>query len=173
VLASVRVQVDAGAVLVFVCEPAVNTAFLSPNQVEGGSDVFERFVMIPNRRVAAYLAERGADLLLHDCGDLRPSFVRRLGELRPAILSLGSAVRLWEIAAEVPHDVVLFGNLPSKKFLADEEISESQVCDLTRDLAARMRACRHPFIAGTECDVLSVPGHEATIARKVMALLRA
>jgi hypothetical protein len=34
-----------------------------------------------------------------------------------------------------------------------------------------MKKAGHPFIMGTECDVLSVPGHEAIIKRKVDAMI--
>jgi len=36
-----------------------------------------------------------------------------------------------------------------------------------------MRAVDHPFILGSECDVLSVPGQERTILEKVEAFLQA
>jgi hypothetical protein len=43
---------------------------------------------------------------------------------------------------------------------------------LAADLIQRMRATGHPFILGSECDVLSVPGAEATIKAKVEAFLK-
>ncbi|MDD5260377.1 MAG: hypothetical protein PHD76_00870 [Methylacidiphilales bacterium] len=47
-----------------------------------------------------------------------------------------------------------------------------QVSELGREIATRMRATRHPFILGSECDVLSVPGSEQTIRAKVAAFLQ-
>ena len=45
------------------------------------------------------------------------------------------------------------------------------VRSMTRDLVERMRATAHPFILGSECDVLHVPGAAETIRRKVEAML--
>lgn len=174
VLASVRIQMEAGARLMFVCEPAANSVYLSPRQDrDDGTDAFERYVLAPNRQVRARLVEGGVDLLFHDCGELTPDRIRRLASLDPVILSLGSSVNLWEAAAQVPRTVVLFGNLPSKRFYSDAEITEAEVAGRTRELLERMKAAGHPFILGTECDVLSVPGCEAAIGRKVAAMLNA
>ena len=69
------------------------------------------------------LDEAGADLVLHDCGELTAAMVAALASrVRPAVLSLGSSRRLWEDAALVPPDVVLFGNLPTKHFYSDETL---------------------------------------------------
>jgi hypothetical protein len=91
--------------------------------------------------------------------------------LHPAVLSLGSSRRLWEDAARVPSDVVLYGNLPSKLFYSDEAMPESRVAELAHALAGRMRECGHPFILGTECDTLHVEGASATIRAKVARML--
>jgi len=91
--------------------------------------------------------------------------------LRPVILSLGSSRRLWEDAAFVPDDVVLFGNLPTKSFYSDAAMPLERVETLTLDLITRMKAVGHPFILGSECDVLHVPDAAATIRRKVDAML--
>ncbi len=42
---------------------------------------------------------------------------------------------------------------------------------MTRELVARMRETGHPFILGSECDVLHVPEAAETIRRKVEAML--
>lgn len=174
VAASIRAQAAAGAKLMFVCEPAANTVYLSPLQVEqGGSDVWERLVMQPNLRLRSLLADLGVDLLFHDCGELTPKRIADFARLDPAILSLGSPVRLWEAAPHVPAQTVLYGNLPSKKFFSDSEVTEEQVRTQARELLEKMRAAGHPFILGSECDVLSVPGCEATIERKVQAFMTA
>ena len=74
--------------------------------------------------------------------------------LHPAILSLGSSRKLWEDAAVVPKDVVLFGNLPTKNFYSDAAVPIERVEEMTRDLIRRMAETRHPYIVGSECDVL-------------------
>jgi len=169
---SLRAQLAAGATAVIVCEPAVSTAFLSPRQIEAGSDVFERLAMEPLSRVKARLDQAGALLFLHDCGELTTSMVAALAtRLRPAVLSLGSSRRLWEDAAVVPADVVLYGNLPTRHFHSDETLPLERVREMARELVSRMRASGHPFILGSECDVLDVPGAGATIRRKVEAML--
>jgi len=91
--------------------------------------------------------------------------------VRPAVLSLGSSRRLWEDAAVVPKDVVLFGNLPTKHFYSDETLPMDAVRSMTRHLVERMRETAHPFILGSECDVLCVAGAGDTIRRKVEAML--
>jgi len=89
------------------------------------------------------------------------------------MLSLGSSRRLWEDAARVPHDVVLYGNLPSKLFYSDALMSELRVSGQAAVLRNQMRQSGHPFILGTECDTLFVPEYAATIRAKVACLLAA
>lgn len=163
-------QIDAGAKAVVICEPAANTVFFSPRQLEAGYAVFDRYVTAPMRRIAHLLATRDVDLVLHDCGELTDEMIRRFASLRPAVLSLGSSRRLWEDAALLPRDVVLYGNLPTKRFCT-RQLSANDVGRLATDLAARMRATGHPFILGSECDVLSVPGCEGEIMAKVDAFM--
>ena len=43
----------------------------------------------------------------------------------------------------------------------------SKVVEMSRELHSKMRAAGHPFILGSECDVLSVTGKEDLIRRKV------
>jgi len=171
VLAQVERALDAGARAVFVAEPAANQVYFSPLQLAGGSDIFERCVMAPNRRIAELLASRDADLLFHCCGEITDSMLEAFGSLRPSLLSLGCSRRLWEDAVRVPKDTVLYGNLPSKLFYSDETMPLSRVTEQSADLAARMAACGHPFILGTECDTLHVPEYAATIRAKVDCLL--
>ena len=87
------------------------------------------------------------------------------------MLSLGSSRRLWEDAAIVPPDVVLFGNLPTKHFYSDTTMPLDRVREMTRELVGRMGETGHPFILGSECDVLHVPESGATMRRKVEAML--
>jgi hypothetical protein len=46
-----------------------------------------------------------------------------------------------------------------------------RVREMTRELVLRMRDTGHPFVLGSECDVLHVPESGATIRRKVEAML--
>lgn len=171
VLRSVEMQIEAGARLVLVAEPAANTAYFSPNQLTGAGDVFDRLVMEPNRAVKSAIESRGADLFFHCCGELCDEIVRRFASLDPAILSLGSSRRLWQDAGLVPPHVVLYGNMPTRRFYSDELLSVEDVRRLKRELVERMAATGHPFILGSECDVLSVEGCARTIRRKVQAML--
>ena len=169
---SLRAQARAGARAIIVCEPAANVVYLSPKQIEKGSDIFERFVMQPALRLKALLDSAGVDLILHDCGQLNPFIVRQFGErVHPAILSLGSSRRLWEDAALVPKDVVLFGNLPTKNFYSDTVVPVERVRELTLELIENMRQAAHPHIVGSECDVLHVPESAAAIRRKLGVML--
>ncbi|MFN7995763.1 MAG: uroporphyrinogen decarboxylase family protein [Bryobacteraceae bacterium] len=169
---SMAAQARAGARALIVCEPAANIVYLSPKQIDAGSDIFERFVMQPNLRLRAQLAGDGVDLIFHDCGELSPSLVRQFAErLDPVILSLGSSRKLWEDAAVVPKRVVLFGNLPTKSFYSDSVMPAEKVAQFTLDLESRMKAAGHPHILGSECDVLHVPDAAETIRRKVDVML--
>jgi uroporphyrinogen-III decarboxylase len=164
-------QAKADAKAIIVCEPAANLVFFSPNQLAEGSDVFERFVMEPNLKIKAKLDELGVDLIFHDCGELTDGMVKSFNRLNPVMLSLGCSRTLWKDAALVSKDIVLYGNLPSKKFYSDEAVSVADIERMTRDLITNMKKAGHPFIMGTECDVLSVPGHEEIIQRKVDAMM--
>ena len=169
---SAAAQIAAGARAMIVCEPAANSAYLSPRQLRAGSDILERFVLAPNRRLRSLLARHAVDLIFHDCGELTTDMVRQFAlELRPAVLSLGSSRNLWEDAAVVPEDVVLFGNLPTKTFYSDATMPVEEVERLTRETVRRMAACGHAHILGSECDVLYVPDAAETIRRKVDAML--
>jgi hypothetical protein len=169
---SLRAQARAGARAIIVCEPAANVVYLSPKQIEKGSDIFERFVVQAALRLKAVLDSARVDLILHDCGQLNPFMVRQFGErVHPAILSLGSTRRLWEDAAVVPKDVVLFGNLPTKNFYSDTVVPVERVQELTLELIENMRKAAHPHIVGSECDVLDVLESGTTIRRKLSVML--
>lgn len=171
---SLSAQVSAGAKAVMICEPAANRVYISPKQIERGSDVFERFVMQPNLRVKRQLEEAGADLIFHDCGELIDFMVEQFAQrLHPVILSLGSSRRLWEDARLVPKDVVLFGNLPTKNFYSDEAVPAERAAALAAEIVERMRETGHPHILGSECDVLHVPEYAETIRRKLALAMRA
>jgi len=169
---SVRAQAQAGACAMLICEPAASRVYLSPRQLEAGSDIFERYVIQPHLRLKALLNTHDVDLIFHDCGEPTDFMVCQFAErLDPAILSLGSSRKLWEDAALVPKRTVLFGNLPTKSFYSDGAMPLEKVQAITSELLARMRACGHPHILGSECDVLHVPAAGETIRRKVAAVL--
>ena len=88
------------------------------------------------------------------------------------MISLGSSRLLWEDAKLLPKSTVLYGNLPTKQFYSDALVSVDKVRQLSADLIRRMRVVGHPFILGSECDILSVPGCEQTIKAKVEAFLQ-
>lgn len=167
----VAAQLRAGAQAIILCEPAANQVYFSPKQLAEGYATFERYVMTSNARLARQITDGGAALVFHDCGELTDGMVERFGTLGAAMLSFGSSRKLWEDAARVPKDVVLYGNLPTKRFYASE-LTVSEVERQTRELMGRMHETGHPFILGSECDVLSVPGAEASILDKVQAFLR-
>jgi hypothetical protein len=171
VLFSVEAQMRAGAKAIFMAEPAANIVYISPKQIEEGSDIFDRYPMSVDRRVKALLDREDVDLIFHCCGELNDYMVRQFTTLRPVILSLGSSRRLWEDAQIVPKDIVLFGNLPSKHFYSDAVISREQVEAQTCELLHRMTEAGHPFILGSECDILNVPGATAVIRGKVEAFV--
>lgn len=172
VLRSVRSQISHGAQAIVLCEPAACTAFISPRQLKAGSNLFDRLVMEPNLRVKAELDRTGCNLIFHDCGVLIDSMVEAFAHrLRPEILSLGSSRTLWDDARLVPKDVVLYGNLPSKSFYSDSTMPVAEVVRRAGELITRMRACGHPHILGTECDVLFVPEACEAIRAKVDAMM--
>jgi len=163
----IRAQTEAGAKAVFVCEPAANKVYFSPKQMAEGSSVFRDFVIEPNLRLKRVLDEAGADLIFHDCGELVPEMVASFAALEPVMISLGSPVKLWEMESYIPKDVVIYGNLPTKKFYSDEEVPLEEVEGMADEIAAKLAATGHPFVIGSECDVLSMPGYEKAIMGKV------
>ena len=128
--------------------------------------------MRPNLRLKEILDQAGASLIFHDCGELIPFMVEQFAiRLHPIMLSLGSSRKLWEDAALVPKDVVLFGNLPTKNFYSDEVVPLARVEEMTRELRANMQQASQPHIVGSECDVLHVADAAATIRQKVEVML--
>jgi uroporphyrinogen-III decarboxylase len=170
ILEYLTMQIDAGAKAVIVCEPAANTVFFSPRQLSASFETFDRFVTGPMRRIKELLDARGVDLIFHDCGELTDGMLERFASLDPALLSLGSSRTLWLDAARIPPRTVLFGNLPTRNFIS-AQLTTASVGHIARGLVERMRATGHPFILGSECDVLSVPGAEGEIMSKVQAFM--
>jgi len=171
ILSYLSAQADAGAKAVIVCEPAANLVYFSPNQLEESFEIFDRYVMSPMRRIKKLLDDRGVDLIFHDCGELTDGMVSRFAALHPAMMSLGCSRSLWEDAALVSKSTVLYGNLPTKTFYSPQ-LTVADVESLSRKLFHKMRAAGHPFILGSECDVLSVPGSEQEILSKVDAFMK-
>jgi uroporphyrinogen-III decarboxylase len=165
-------QIQAGAKAIILCEPAANKVYFSPNQLDESYDVFDRYVMKLNREIREQLAAADVDLIFHDCGELTDGMVSRFAGLDPAMISLGCSRHLWEDAALVSKSTVLYGNLPTKQFYSDELVSVAKVRELSDQLLERMRDVGHPFILGSECDVLSVPGREQAIMAKVDEFLK-
>ena len=168
--ATCAAQIKAGARAIFLCEPAANLVYFSPNQIRSGSTIYDDFVIQPNLRLKALLDVTQTDLLFHNCGELIPEMVSAFGTLKPKVISFGSTVSLWEIEPYVASDVVLFGNLPSKKFYSDEDVPLSGIVDLVVEIEAKLASSGHPYIISSECDVLSMPGYESTIMAKVNAM---
>jgi uroporphyrinogen-III decarboxylase len=172
IMRSVKMQIAAGAKAICVCEPAANNVYISPDTLtEDFEDVFDKLVLKYNFRIKDILNQNNVDLILHDCGELSDLMVKKLCKLDPVILSLGSSRKLYEDAKIVPDDIVLFGNLPSKQFFMDDEITKEKVTELTSGLDKKMKATGHPYILGSECDILSVDGHEDLIKEKVNLML--
>lgn len=171
VLHSITRQIEAGASAVFIAEPAANQVFFSPKQLETGTDIFERYALEPNRAIARLLAAHDVDLLFHCCGEITDSMLAGFCSLHPVLLSLGSSRQLWFDAARVPADIVLYGNLPSKRFYSDQLTPPESVALMADELEAKMRATGHPFILGTECDTLHVPGCGDIICSKIHRML--
>jgi len=164
-------QIAAGAKAVILCEPAANLVYFSPKQLDENYAVFDRYVMDPMRRIVRLLERHGVDLVFHDCGELTEGMVKRFATLGAVMLSFGSSRRLWEDAALIPKDTVLYGNLPTKRFYA-KQLGVAEVERMANELVGKMRLANHPFILGSECDVLSVPGSEREIAGKVDAFMQ-
>jgi uroporphyrinogen-III decarboxylase len=173
ILRSLNRQIEAGAKVIFVAEPAANMAYLSPNQLDSGSDIFDRYVMAYNQRLKFMMNSWGVELFFHCCGELTPYMVRKFSQLDPAVLSLGASRRLYEDCRLVPKTTVMYGNLPSKKFYSDELCPAEEVARMAAELRARMEQTGHPFILGSECDILSVCGCEKQILSKVHAMIEA
>jgi len=168
----IGLQIEAGAKAICVCEPAANIIYLSPKQLEADPEIFDRMVIQYNQQLVDLMQASGVDLIFHDCGELVPVMIGKFKILNPAILSLGSPVPLWEAVPHTRPDTVLFGNLPSKKFYSDKEYPEAKLEADAVLLRQKMDATGHPYILGSECDVLTVRGCECAIHRKTELLLR-
>ncbi len=162
-------QMQAGAVAIFLCEPAANSVYFSPLQIKDGATVYDDFVIAPNLRLKALLAANQVDLIFHDCGALTPEMIASFAVLDPVMISFGSPVKLWEAEPLVPKTTVIYGNLPTKKFYSDSEVPLAGIPAMVAEIEDRMKASGHPYIIGSECDVLSMPGYEKVIMDKVMA----
>ena len=163
-------QIKAGAKAIIVCEPAVSKIYISPQQMID-SDVFEKTVMRYLREIIDGMKKQDCDLILHDCGELTEDILIEFNKLDPAILTLGSTSVLWEVAPFISKQTVLYGNLPTKNFYSDGIITAEQVKEMSLELIAKMQEIDHPFILGSECDVLSVPEYNDIIYNKIDAMM--
>lgn len=171
VKAYVRAQVRAGAREMIICEPAANTAYISPKMMdEEGSDVFETCVMEGAIEIAETIRDAGGELIFHDCGELTPSMIRNFNRLRPVMISFGSPVKLSEAAALIDKDIVLYGNIPSKHFPSESVMPLEKVKAMSDELLHGMAATGHPFILGSECDILCVECSKSSIFSKTKAI---
>jgi len=170
-LAYVQAQLAAGARAVLIAEPAANKVYVSPRLMDKGSDIFDRYVLRFHERIKEVLLSAGAELFFHCCGELVPAMIKTFCHLDPAVLSLGSSRKLWEDAVLVPKQTVLYGNLPSKHFYSDELTTVESVRTQAQHLIQEMKKVGHPFILGSECDVLNVAESRATIQAKVAAFM--
>jgi uroporphyrinogen-III decarboxylase len=164
-------QANAGAKAIIMCEPAANKIYISPTQIESGSNVFTQCVTKYLLEIKKLLDSLNIDLIFHNCGELTDYMVREFVSLDPVILSLGSSRILWEDAKIIPKNIVLYGNLPSKYFYSDEKITVQAVLEMSKQLIEKMKQANHPFILGSECDVLSVPEANNKINAKVNAFV--
>lgn len=169
----IEMQILAGAKAVCICEPAYNTVYISPNQFKANPQILHDLVIRYHLQIKELLNKHDVDMVFHDCGVLCDEIITSVNELDPAILSLGSPSDLATAAKLTQPQTVLFGNLPSKKFYSDNEMTEQDVREQSKALLKEMHATGHPFILATECDVLCVSGCEHTIMKKVMAMLDA
>lgn len=171
IMAYLDAQIAAGATAFILCEPAANNVYFSPNQLDEGYEVFERLVMDPLRQIKARMDAAGVEMVFHDCGELTDGMVQRFAALDPAMISLGSSRDLASDAAIIPETTVLYGNMPTKKFISPQ-LTVDEVRRMAVEIAEKVSATGHPFILGSECDILSVAGKEAEIMAKVEAFLR-
>jgi uroporphyrinogen-III decarboxylase len=171
ILSYLELKIKAGAKIIIVAEPAANKVYFSPKQIEEGSDIFMRYCINYNMQIKKLLDKYNVDLFFHCCGEITDYMLKKFTELRPVILSLGSSRVLWEDAKLIPNDIVLFGNLPSKKFWSNQEITVEDVKNKSCELIKKMKEVNHPFILGSECDVLLVKGCEKNILDKVNAFV--
>jgi uroporphyrinogen-III decarboxylase len=171
ILSYIELKIKAGAKGILVAEPAANKVYFSPKQLDEGSNIFERYVMKYNYQIKELLDKYKIDFIFHCCGEITDYMLKQFCKLNPVILSLGSSRVLWEDANIVPKDIVLYGNLPSKKFYSDEEISIDEVKKKSKELIENMKKAKHHFKLGSECDVLFVKEKEKKILAKVDAFM--
>ena len=165
---SAKLQIDAGAELMCVCEPAANMAFISPDLLTEDNDIFDKYVISYNKQIVDLLNDNNVNLFLHDCGELSDIMLKKLCRLNPVILSLGSSRKLWEDAQVVPENIILFGNISTKYLTTVEDNQFNENIDL---LLNKMPETGHPYILGSECDILSITGYEKILYDKAMKIL--
>lgn len=145
-------QMEAGATMLWVGEPM--GAVISPR-------LFSRLCV---EALATVLAESPAQNILHVCGDTTPH-IDLLVATGARVLSLDTAVDLAAIAARVPPDVVVMGNIDPVRIL--QQGTPETVGLATRELLDN-KEDKDNFILSTGC---SMP--RATPLDNIRALVRA
>ena len=164
-------QINAGAKAMVVCEPAANKIYISPMQIKSKPELWNEIIIKYNLEVANFLKQNDCDLIFHNCGELTNEMLASFNQLDPVILSLGSSRVLWKDADIISKDIILFGNLPTKHFYSDEITPKDKIKKMTNELITKMKEKNHPFILGSECDILSVNVYNSKIEEKIDTFL--
>lgn len=128
---------SAGADMVAILEPSA--VMLSPKQYREFSGQYTRQIVLQMKALP----------ILHICGNAN----HLIGEMIATGvqgLSLDSLIDLNEVAARIPGDIVLIGNLNPTAVMVDA--SPQEVYRLTSELVERMKPYRN-FILSTGCDL--------------------
>lgn len=128
---------NAGADMVAILEPSA--VMLSPKQYREFSGRYTHQIILQMRALP----------ILHICGDTR-HLIKPMLDTGAQALSLDSLVALDEVAAQVPDDMVLIGNINPTAVMVDE--SPQGVYEQTADLVRRMKSYPN-FILSTGCDL--------------------
>jgi uroporphyrinogen decarboxylase len=147
-LALVRMTADVVRTYAEACQEAgaETIAFLEPTAVMLSPAAFATFSGDP---IAGILRDLRVPAILHICGDSK-HLVPAMCATGAAGLSLDSRVDLALVAAAVPADVVLIGNVDPVAVMGTAD--PQRVVDAVRDLRRRMAPYRN-FILSTGCDL--------------------
>lgn len=128
---------NAGADMVAILEPTA--VMLSPKQYREFSGQYTKQIILQMKALP----------ILHICGNTK-HLIKPMVETGAQALSLDSLVELDAVAAQVPENVVLIGNINPTAVMVDE--SPQGVYDQTCDLIQRMKPYPN-FILSTGCDL--------------------
>jgi hypothetical protein len=76
-----------------------------------------------------------------------PEMIKALGALEPAMISFGSPVNSWVVEPLVPVNLVIYGNMSTKRFYADGNMPLDRVKELAHEIEAKLKGHR-TFILG-------------------------